>query len=137
MAEFYLKIIASDKVLYSGQAEIVIFPALDGEYTFMAKHDDMVVAVKPGELRYRSAGGDWQYAVVGSGVAQSANNRATVLVDTAERPENIDAARAREALERAQEALRQKQSLQEYRMAQASMARAISRLKGKSLPVGK
>ena len=53
----------------------------------------------------------------------------TVVVDTAERPEDIDEVRAREALERAEEQMRQKQSLQEYKMSQASMARALSRLK--------
>ena len=37
-----------------------------------------------------------------------ANNRVTVLADTVERPEEVDANRAKEALERAQERLRQK-----------------------------
>ena len=37
--------------------------------------------------------------------------------------------RAKEALERAQERLRQKQSIQEYHMTQAAMARALTRLK--------
>ena len=68
---------------------------------------------------------------MGSGFAQMANNRAMVLVDTAERPEDIDEVRAQEALERAKEEMRQKQSIQEYRISQASLARAISRLKGK------
>ena len=58
--------------------------------------------------------------------------RTTVsLVDSAERPEDIDEVRAREAMERAQEQLRQKQSIYEYRMSKASLARAVSRLKEK------
>ena len=129
MAEFSLRIVASDKVFYGGPSEIVIVPALDGEYGFMAHHDDMVVAMKPGELRFKKPDGTWEYAVVGGGVAQSANNRVTILVDSAERPEDIDEVRAREAMERAQEQLRQKQSIYEYRMSKASLARAVSRLK--------
>ena len=120
-----------DKVFYGGPSEIVIVPALDGEYGFMAHHDDMVVAMKPGELRFKKPDGTWEYAVVGGGVAQSANNRVTILVDSAERPEDIDEVRAREAMERAQEQLRQKQSIYEYRMSKASLARAVSRLKEK------
>ena len=131
MAEFSLRIVASDKVFYGGPSEIVIVPALDGEYGFMAHHDDMVVAMKPGELRFKKPDGTWEYAVVGGGVAQSANNRVTILVDSAERPEDIDEVRAREAMERAQEQLRQKQSIYEYRMSKASLARAVSRLKEK------
>ena len=56
-------------------------------------------------------------------------NRVTVVVDTAERPEDIDEVRAKQALERAKEQLRQKQSIREYYMSKASMARALSRLK--------
>ena len=57
------------------------------------------------------------------------NNRVTILVDTAERPEEINVRRAEEAKERAEEQLRQKQSLQEYYRTQASLARAMNRLK--------
>lgn len=131
MASFHLKIIASDKVFFNGEAESVTVPAPDGEYAFMAHHDDLVLAVVPGELRCKGADGTETYAVVGSGFAQMVNNRAVVLVDTAERPEDIDEVRAREELERAREALRQKQSVQEYHISQASLARALSRLKGK------
>ena len=66
MAEFHLRIVASDKVFYNGMTEIVILPGLDGEYAFMAKHEEMVVAVRPGELRVRKPEGTWQYAVVGA-----------------------------------------------------------------------
>lgn len=131
MAEFYLQIIASDRVFFEGQAEIVVVPEIDGECAFMAHHENMVLAVQPGILRFRPCGEDWQYVVVGTGFAQTVNNRVTVLVDTAERPEEIDEVRARAALERAQEELRQKQSIQEYRLSQAALARAISRLKGR------
>lgn len=130
MELFHLKIIASDKVFYDGEARSVIVPALDGEYAFMAHHDDLVLAMTPGQLRYQREDGTWKHAVVGSGFAQAANNRTVVLVDTAERPEDIDEVRAQEAMERAKEEMRQKQSIQEYRMSQASLARAISRLKG-------
>ena len=55
--------------------------------------------------------------------------RVSVLVNTAERPEDIDVKRAEEAKERAEERLRQKQSIQEYHLSQASLARAMARLK--------
>ena len=60
------------------------------------------------------------------------NNRVTLLVETAEHPEEIDIARAREAKERAEEQLRQKQSIQEYYHSRASLARAMTRLKATS-----
>lgn len=131
MNTFSLKIIASDKVFYDGRCTVLIVPALDGEEAVMAHHENMVIATKEGELRFRTEeGGEWRKAVVGIGFAHIANNRVTVLVDTAERPEDIDAVRAQLALERANEQLRQKQSVMEYHMSKASLARAMARLKG-------
>lgn len=54
-----------------------------------------------------------------------------LLVDTAERPEDIDANRAKRAADAAKEELLQKKSLQEYKSAQANLARALSRLRVK------
>ena len=54
------------------------------------------------------------------------------LLDSAERPEDIDANRAQRAADEAKEELLQKKSIQEYRSAQAQLARAISRLRVKN-----
>ena len=89
----------------------------------------MVIAVEIGELRFRKPDGEWVTAVVSKGFAEIVNNRASVLVNTAERPEDIDVKRAEEAKERAEEQLRQKQSIQEYHMNQMALARAMTRLK--------
>lgn len=130
MNTFSLKIIASNKVFYEGKCGIIIVPALDGEQAIMAHHEDMVIATQVGSVRFREdEDSGWQSAVVGIGFVYIANNRVTMLVDTAERPEDIDEVRAREALERAKEQLRQKQSIQEYHVSRASFARAMVRLK--------
>ena len=57
------------------------------------------------------------------------NNRVKMLVDTAELPEDIDLRRAQEAKERAEEQLRQKQSIVEHSHSEASLARALTRLR--------
>ncbi len=127
---FRLRLIASDKVFYDGRSTALIVPALDGELAVMAHHASEVVATQVGEARFRREGSDeWQYAVVGAGFVYIANNRVTMMVDTAERPEDIDKVRAKAALERAREQLRQKQSIQEYHVSKASLARAMVRLK--------
>ena len=130
MNTFSLKVIATDKVFYDGKCTALIIPALDGEREILAHHENMVIATKEGEVRCRTdESSDWKKAVVGVGVVHIANNRVTMLVDTAERPEDIDAVRAKQAYERAVEQLRQKQSIQEYHMSRASLARAMARLK--------
>jgi F-type H+-transporting ATPase subunit epsilon len=130
MATFYLRIISNNRIFYKGQCRCLIIPALDGEKAIMAHHEEMVIAVKSGEMRMQTEeNGEWKVAAIGQGFCQVANNRVTLLADTVERPEEVDVNRAREALERAQEKLRQKQSIQEYHMTQAAIARALVRLK--------
>lgn len=130
-AVYYLRIIASDHKFFSGSVEYLVVPTGSGEVGIMAHHEDMIIALSPGELRFTTAEGEKRSAAIGRGIVEIANNRVTVLTDYAELPEEIDQKRAQEALERAQEALRQKQSIREYREAQAAMARALSRLKEK------
>lgn len=132
MATFYLKIITSNKVFFKGQVSLAVVTATDGEKAFMAHHEEMVLALKPGEIRFQKEDGTWVTAVSVVGVVQAANNRVTAIVESAELPEDIDAVRAREARDRALEEMRQKQSIREYKTTQASLARAINRLRHNS-----
>ena len=134
MSAFWLKIVASDHIFYNGHCSYLAVPAPDGEMGIMPHHEAMILAIQEGNLRFKGAGGNRMASgIVGRGILQVANNRVTMIVDTAERPEDIDEVRAREALERAQEQLRQQLSLREFKMSQASMARALTRLKGSHL----
>lgn len=128
MSTFYLKVIAINKTFYSGMCQQVIVTSADGSMGIMAHHEDMVMAITEGPMRIQTEDGTWIEAVSGIGHVRVAYNRVTIIVDTVERPEEIDARRAQEALERAEEAMRQKQSIQEYHMSQANMARAMARL---------
>ena len=129
MDTFGLKIIASDRVFYIGRCRKLILPAPDGKMGILPDHENMVIAISVGDARMEIEEGSWVDIAVGAGFAEVVNNRVTILVDTAERPEEIDVRRAEEAKERAEEQLRQKQSLQEYNRTHASLARAMNRLK--------
>lgn len=128
-SSFYMNILASDHVFYKGHAETVILPVHDGEAALLPHHEDCMISIIEGVLRFRKADGAWQEIIVGCGFAQMINNRVTILVDTAERPEEIDRKRAEEARERAKEQMRQKQSMQEYYTSKASLTRAMLRLR--------
>lgn len=133
MSSYYLKIIAANREFFSGKCQSLIVPAFDGQKEILAHHEAMVIAVDDGEMQFMPEGsGAWQKAVVGKGFVQIAHNRVTLLVETAERPEEIDIARAEEARIRAEEKLRQKQSIHEYYHSSASLARAMARLKAAS-----
>ncbi|MCI2049127.1 MAG: ATP synthase F1 subunit epsilon [Lachnospiraceae bacterium] len=131
-ATFTLRLLAANREVYNGRAICLIIPATDhGEVGILAHHEDMIVAVESGEMDYQTPDEKWHHFAVSRGTVQVANNRVTALVLTAETPEEIDERRAEEAKARALEAMRQKQSINEYNRTQASLARALSRLKVK------
>ncbi len=126
---FSLKIIATNRVFFDGRARQIIIPTVDGSYGILPHHSELILAVEVGEMDVQKEDGSWTSVAVGLGSAQVVHNRVVVLVDTAETPEEIDERRAQEAMERAKEQLRQKKSVAEYHIAQASLARALSRLR--------
>jgi len=131
MASFQVHILASDHTFYQGPCQSLIVPTPHGQYGIMAHHSNMISAIVPGTLRYRLEGQDFQQAAVSSGLIKVENNDVLILVDTAERPEEIDENRAKRSADEAREALLHKRSIREYRSAQATLMRALSRLKVK------
>ncbi len=125
---FQLEIIASDHPFYKGECEMLVFPGLDGEHGILANHESMVTCLNAGELRFL-VNGNWQYAAVSDGFVEITPDYVVLLADTVERPEEIDINRANEAKKRAEERLRQKQSIMEYYHTQAALNRAMNRLK--------
>ena len=129
MNTFYLRVISSNKIFFEGRVEKIILPLEDGEKAVLAHHENMVIAIEVGEAKMQLEDGTWETLAVGTGFLEVVNNRVTMLVQTAEKPEEIDARRAEERREVMEEKLRQKQSIQEYYHTKASLARAMNRLK--------
>lgn len=135
---FYLKVIAANRTFFSGFAESVIFQSHDGREQILSHHENMVIALDGGMIDItpaENAGngfvaneGGHVTGLAGVGFAEVVNNRVTIIVESCEKPEEIDVRRAEEAKERAQEKLRQKQSIEEYYHSRASLARAMARL---------
>ena len=131
METFQVRILAADRAFYEGPCVSLTIPASDGERGILAHHSSIMAAVVPGMLRFQPPGEEVQLAAVSPGMVKVENNEVLVLVDSAERPEEIDEARARREADQAREALLQKKSRQEYQLAQGSLARALNRLRVK------
>ena len=132
MDTFQVHILAADRTFYEGPCVSLTIPTSDGEQGILAHHSTMIAAVQPGTLRYQVPGQPVQTAAVSPGMVKVEKNDVLVLVDAAERPEEIDEARARREADQAREALLQKKSRQEHQLAQATLARALNRLRVKA-----
>ena len=126
---FPFEILTLQKLFLREEVRFVIAPGQEGVFEVLANHAPFVFALKPGPLRLRMPDGKDQYMVVGTGFLVVQKERTTVLTRSAERPEEIDVARARRAKERAEDRLQQKSSDMDLARIQASLQRALARLK--------
>jgi F-type H+-transporting ATPase subunit epsilon len=125
-----VELVSPERILWSGQAEMVIARTLGGgDIAFLPGHAPFVGALGIGILTIRPAGGgqDEKVACHGgfvevSGAADSST--VTILSDVAELSGQIDVQRARDARERAEAALRQEHDAE----GEAALRRAHVRL---------
>lgn len=133
MNTFKLKIIASNKIFFDGEAQSLIVPNIDkGLEGFLANHENCIMPVETGEMKITDIDGRIIEAFVGNGFLEFLDNTAMLVCISAELPDEIDERRAQEAKVRAEEELRQERSQLEYYHSQANLARAMERLKIKN-----
>jgi len=123
-----LEVITPERLLFKEQVEALVMPGTDGRLGVLPRHAPMVVLLKPGVLTYRQQGNVERIAV-SDGFCEVDEDRIVVLVDTAERAEDIDVMRARQAKERALRRLRSREEAVDYARARAALERALARLK--------
>jgi F-type H+-transporting ATPase subunit epsilon len=130
---FHLQVISVNGIFYDDEATEIIVPCDDGELAILAGHEEMILAIYEGIIKIRNTKGEWIIGVVSIGSVQvTVDNKCVVIVNTVEKPEDIDKRRAQEAYEFAMEHLMQKQSIKEFKKSQAGLARALTRLKAAS-----
>ena len=127
MNSFILNITASGGEFYQGSCESMVLPVKDGVYGVQAGHSPVLVAIHMGMLKF-TVDGETREILVGDGIAEVTPTFVLLLVDSAERPEDIDKNRAEAARIRAEERLQHKQSMHEYYQTKIALDRAMQRL---------
>lgn len=93
MNSFILNITASSGEFYQGSCESMVLPVKDGVYGVQAGHSPVLVAIHMGMLKF-TVDGETREILVGDGIAEVTPTFVLLLVDSAERPEDIDKNRA-------------------------------------------
>jgi len=123
----HVDIVSAERSIFSGMAEIVFAPGAMGELGILPRHAPLLTALKPGEVRVKTADGEEAFYVSG-GILEVQPHVVTVLSDTALRAKDIDEAAALAAKQRAEDALSNKTSEFEYAQAERELAEAIAQL---------
>jgi len=128
MAEsFQLEIVTPEKQVVSDTADEVQIPGKKGYLGILPGHAPLITELSVGEIFYRK-GGHTSYLSVAWGFAEVLPAKVTILAEAAERPEEIDVARAREARKRAEERLKSQDPATDYERALYALKRADVRL---------
>ena len=128
MAPMLLEIVTAERLVYSDEVDIVVAPGMEGELGILPHHAPLLTILQPGELRIQKTGQEDVYMAVTGGFLEVTGNRVIVLADAAERSEEIDEARAQEALRRAEERLERSEEGADLQRALASIRRSRLRL---------
>ncbi len=124
----HLKIITHEKVVFDEDIDAVYTRSVDGEFGVLSGHVPIMTALDIGVTKVVKGGEEIFFTTMG-GVFQFKNEEAIILTTTAERGDEIDVARAKEALARAKARLDEKNANIDAKRAEAAIARAMARLK--------
>jgi F-type H+-transporting ATPase subunit epsilon len=128
MSSLKLDIVTAERVVYSGDVDIIIAPGQEGQLGILPHHAPLMTILQAGELVVRREGREDTLAISG-GFLEVRPDRVIILADSAEKAEEIDVDRAEAARKRAEERLREGKAtgLDELR-ADAALRRAVARL---------
>jgi len=121
-ATFQLELVAADKVVWSGEAVMVITRTIEGEVGVLANHSPLLGVLAPGTVEIRPEEGAPMYAAVDGGFISVAKNRISILAERAELADDIDLSEARRALEEAEQDSDGERSKQAIAAAEARIA---------------
>ena len=127
MATMQLEIISAERQVYNDEVDVVVAPGVDGQLGILPHHAPLMTVLQPGEVLVRKDGEEIFLAVTG-GFMEVMGNKVTILADACERSDEIDEARAQEAVARAQERISSHATDMQLEQAVTSMRRAQVRL---------
>ena len=122
-------LVSPDRSLFDEQVQEVTIPAETGEMQALPLHTPTIAKLGVGELTCTLTSGVRKRVVVSGGFVEVLPEKVTVLVRTAELPEEIDTKRAEEALKRAEKMLLHPDDDTDVQRAMLAFARASVRLK--------
>ncbi|HET9830985.1 MAG TPA: F0F1 ATP synthase subunit epsilon [Vicinamibacterales bacterium] len=122
-----LQVVAADKSLVNETVDEVEIPGADGYFGVLPGHTPLLALLGTGEMSYRR-GGETHHLHISSGFAEVQPDTVTILAEIAERPSDIDVARAEAAKRRAEERLARPLTDMEFERARLTLLKSLIRL---------
>lgn len=128
MAQLHLKIVTPEKLLVDEEVSQVNVSTEQGQIGILPHHANLMAKLSPGELIIKK-GGKIDSIAIGDGFLQVSNNTLVVMTDLATYEKDIDERAVEEAKKRAEQALEQSLSDEEYAETLASLEKSLAQLR--------
>ncbi|MFM1651207.1 F0F1 ATP synthase subunit epsilon [Brevibacillus sp. B_LB10_24] len=128
MSKMTVEVVTPERVVFSGEATMVIARGVAGELGILPNHIPLVTPLKVAPVRVKTTGDKETLIAVSGGFLEVRGDKVTILAETAELPDDIDVARAQSAKARAEQRLNEKQADLNQRRAELALQRAMTRL---------
>lgn len=126
--QLQLEVVTPERRVLAEAVGSVTVPGRAGEMQILPGHAALIAELRTGVLTYNHSGTNSVLHVSG-GFIEVSDDRVSVLAEIAERPDEIDAARARLARERTEKQLSSWSGTEEdFEKAQAKLERSIVRI---------
>lgn len=130
MSQLHLKIITPEKLIFDSEVSQVNVSTEQGEIGILPHHANLMAKLKPGELVIKK-NGKVESMAIGEGFLQVSENTLTVMTDLAALTAEIDEKAMEEAKKRAEQALEQTLSDEEYAETLANLEKSLAQLRVK------
>ena len=125
----HVDVVSAEESIFSGVAEFVAVPAEMGELGIYPRHAPLLTRLKPGSVRIKIPDqAEEELIYVSGGILEVQPNVVTILSDTAMRGQDLDEAKALEAKQKAEEAMKNHAGSMDYAKAQAELAEAVAQI---------
>lgn len=129
MKSFSIEIIIPDKVILKTEVDSVVLPGIDGQMGVLAGHEFSVVQLEAGVVRLKKGAVSTAYIISG-GYAEITLKGLEIFAESAEKPEELDVGRSKEAVALAEEVISNKTSTpEELIQAKVTMQKELGRIK--------
>jgi F-type H+-transporting ATPase subunit epsilon len=126
---FAVEIITPENTVLKVQAVSISAPGVLGGFQVLYGHAPLLSTLGPGKVSVKEENGAAHVYATGGGFLEVRDNHVIAMLDSAERVEDIDVARARAARDRAAERLHTRDAQMDATRAEAALARAMNRLR--------
>lgn len=128
MSQLHLKIVTPEKLIFDEAVSQVNVSTEQGILGILPNHANLMAKLEPGELIIKK-GGKMDTLAVGDGFLQVSNNILTIMTDLAVNEGDIDEKAVEEAKKRAEQALSQTLSDEEYAETMAALEKSLAQLR--------